>query len=84
MAKSADNLCFGLAVGEREWSEGGAEQSRSGMTRANSQTEAPHFCAPLQAVTSARGERRQGQSDVSDGPVADRSERWSRQLCSHS
>jgi hypothetical protein len=48
MAKSADDLCFGLAVGEREWSEGGAEQSRSGMSRANSQTEAPHFCAPCQ------------------------------------
>jgi hypothetical protein len=43
MAKSAGDLCFGLAVGEREWSEGGAEQSRSGMTRANSQTEARTF-----------------------------------------
>jgi hypothetical protein len=49
MAKSADNLYFGLAVGEWEWSEGGVEQSRSGMTRANSQTEAPHSCAPCKS-----------------------------------
>ena len=42
---SVGDLCFGLAVGAREWSEGGAEecseQNRNGMTRANGQTEAP-------------------------------------------
>lgn len=49
---SVGDLCFGLAVGEREWSEGGVEecsaQSRNGMTRANGQTEAPRDCALCQ------------------------------------